>query len=67
MHAEILTVEELGSDSYLYCNPEGHTDNTVVARAEGLSTARPGDHVVLRPDPGSLHLFDTATGARLPD
>jgi multiple sugar transport system ATP-binding protein len=67
MHAEILTVEELGSDSYLYCTPDGHDANTVVARAEGLSTARPGDHVVLRPDPGSLHLFDTATGARLPD
>jgi multiple sugar transport system ATP-binding protein len=67
MHAVIATVEELGSDSFLYCTPDGHPDITVVSRAEGLSTARAGDQVVLRPDTGSLHLFDTATGARLPD
>ena len=67
MHATIITVEELGSDSYLYCTPEGHPDVSVVSRAEGLSAARPGDIVQLRPDPGALHLFDTATGARLPD
>ncbi len=67
MHATIITVEELGSDSYLYCAPEGHPDVSVVSRAEGLSTARPGDAVQLRPDVGALHLFDTATGARLPD
>ncbi|MGB8858004.1 MAG: sn-glycerol-3-phosphate ABC transporter ATP-binding protein UgpC [Ilumatobacteraceae bacterium] len=67
MHATIVTVEELGSDSYLYCTPEGHPDTSVVSRAEGLSAARPGDVVQLKPDPGALHLFDTATGARLPD
>ena len=66
MHARIDTVEELGSDSYLYCTPEGHEGATVVSRAEGLSSARPGDTVQLRPDPGTLHLFDTAGGARLP-
>ena len=67
MHATIDTVEELGSDSYLYCTPHGHDGTPVVSRAEGLSDARPGDTVVLQPDPGSLHLFDTLTGARLPD
>ncbi|MFZ4718013.1 MAG: ABC transporter ATP-binding protein [Ilumatobacteraceae bacterium] len=67
MRATIVTVEELGSDSYLYCTPEGHDGMTVVSRAEGLSRAQHGDTVTLRPDPGSLHLFDTATGARLPD
>jgi len=67
MHATIATIEELGSDSYLYCTPDGHPDVSVVSRTEGLSTARAGDAVVLRPDPGALHLFDTATGARLPD
>jgi multiple sugar transport system ATP-binding protein len=67
LHARIDTVEELGSDSYLYCTPDGHAETTVVSRAEGLSTARAGDHVVLRPDIGAVHLFDTVTGARLPD
>ena len=67
MHATIATVEELGSDSFLYCTPEGHSEATMVSRAEGLSTARAGDTVQLRPDPGALHLFDTATGLRLPD
>ena len=59
MRATILTVEELGSDSFLYCTPEGHPDLTVVSRAEGLSGAKAGDAVVLRPDHGALHLFDT--------
>ncbi|MEZ5258638.1 MAG: TOBE domain-containing protein [Ilumatobacteraceae bacterium] len=67
MKATIDTVEELGSDSYLYCTPHDHPDVSVVSRAEGLSTARPGDTVVLEPATGSLHLFDAATGARLPD
>ena len=67
MHATIAVVEELGSDSYLYCVPEGHQETSIVSRTEGLSTARVGDSVVLRPDPGAVHLFDTATGARLPD
>ena len=67
MRATIITVEELGSDSFLYCIPEGHPDVTVVSRAEGLSGAKAGDGVVLRPDPGALHLFDTSSGLRLPD
>jgi multiple sugar transport system ATP-binding protein len=67
MRATITTVEELGSDSFLYCVPEGHPELTVVSRAEGLSGAKAGELVVLRPDPGALHLFDTASGQRLPD
>ena len=67
MRATITTVEELGSDSFLYCVPDGHADLTVVSRTEGLSGAKAGDPVILRPDPGALHLFDTASGARLPD
>ena len=67
MHATIAVVEELGSDSYLYCVPEGHQETSIVSRTEGMSTTRVGDSVVLRPDPGAVHLFDTATGARLPD
>jgi multiple sugar transport system ATP-binding protein len=56
----------LGSESYLYCTVRGHDDVQVVARTEGLSSAVRGDLVSLVPEPSTTHLFDTATGARLP-
>jgi multiple sugar transport system ATP-binding protein len=59
-------VEELGSDAFLYCNAEG-TDMPVVARAEGLSSSVPGDRIRLLPRPSLVHLFDSATGDRVPD
>jgi len=64
----VVVVEELGSESFLYCtDPAGDLlGSQVVARAEGLSSSSPGDQVTLVPVPGRLHLFDSATGARLP-
>jgi multiple sugar transport system ATP-binding protein len=68
----IAVVEELGSESFLYCtdpaatNGPGGVGPQVVARTEGLSSSSPGDQVSLVPVPGRLHLFDSATGARLP-
>jgi multiple sugar transport system ATP-binding protein len=64
--ATITTVEELGSDSYLYCTPDEHPTMLYVSRIEGLSSAKAGERVGLVPDPAALHLFDTATGERLP-
>ncbi len=65
----VVVVEELGSESFLYCtDPAGDgLESQVVARAEGLSSSSPGDRVTLVPVPGRLHLFDSATGARLPE
>jgi multiple sugar transport system ATP-binding protein len=65
----VAVVEELGSESFLYCtDPAGDgLESQVVARAEGLSSSSPGDRVTLVPVPGRLHLFDSATGARLPE
>ena len=68
LDVEVLVVEELGSESFLYCTDpaaDAVTGAQVVARAEGLSSSVPGDHVSLVPRPDRLHLFDTATGARL--
>jgi multiple sugar transport system ATP-binding protein len=66
----VAVVEELGSESFLYCtDPAANGDavgTPVVARAEGLSSSSPGDQVSLVPVPARLHLFDSATGARLP-
>ncbi len=65
IEATVLTVEELGSDSYLYCTPTAEPAVTVVARAAGLTDAAPGETVHLRPDTTALHVFDTSSGARL--
>ncbi len=66
--ATVAVVEELGSDAYLYCTaPVDGADVHVIVRSEGLSEAQPGMSATITAKPGSLHLFDTATGARLPD
>jgi multiple sugar transport system ATP-binding protein len=67
LDAIVDVVEELGSESYLYCSVRGHEGVQVVVRTEGLSTTLPGDLVSLLPSPAGTHLFDTASGARLPD
>ena len=68
LDVEVAVVEELGSESFLYCTDaaaDAVTGTQVVARAEGLSASAPGDLVSLVPAPDRLHLFDTATGARI--
>ena len=67
LDATVETVEELGSDAFLYCTVPGveGVEGFVVARAEGLSGARAGDTISLIPDHGVVHLFDTVTGLRL--
>jgi multiple sugar transport system ATP-binding protein len=66
----VAVVEELGSESFLYCTDPAADGAVVatplVARAEGLSSNSPGDRVSLVPVPERLHLFDSASGARLP-
>jgi multiple sugar transport system ATP-binding protein len=66
LDATVAVVEELGSDSYLYCDSDAIPGAQFVARLEGLSNSRIGDRVRLVPERDSLHLFDAATGARLP-
>jgi len=63
----VEVVEELGSESFLYCADDTSDSAAaqVVARSEGLSSNSPGDRVSLVPHLDRLHLFDSATGARL--
>ncbi len=64
----VAVVEELGSEAFLYCaEPDADvvTSHPLVARAEGLSSSQPGDRIRLLPRLDHVHLFDTATGARL--
>jgi multiple sugar transport system ATP-binding protein len=64
LDAVVDMIEELGSESYLYCSAEGVQLPHVVVRTDGLSGSRPGDRLSLVPT--VPHLFDTATGRRLP-
>ena len=67
LEVTVNVVEELGSESYLYCTAEGMGDREVVVRTEGLSSSQRGDRVNLIPKPETVHLFDTVTGLRLPE
>jgi multiple sugar transport system ATP-binding protein len=65
VEATIVAIEELGSDSFVYCSPTGHPEVSFVARTDGLNPARTGSTVHLMPELAGLHVFDTASGARL--
>lgn len=66
--ATVEVVEELGSDSYSYVTPQLPDAKTIVVRASSVASApQKGEHIGLRPKTDSLHMFDTATGLRLPD
>ena len=67
LDATVDVVEELGSESYLFCTAQGMDHQEVVVRTEGLSSSQRGDQVSLVPKPEAVHLFDTATGLRLSD
>ena len=67
LDATVDLIEELGSESYLYCTAQGMDHKEVVVRTEGLSSSQRGDKVSLVPKPEAVHLFDTATGLRLAD
>ncbi|KZB88730.1 ABC transporter ATP-binding protein [Amycolatopsis regifaucium] len=62
--AIVEVVEELGSDQYLYCR-DG--DRVLTVRTPGMAPWQRGAPIALTPQPGAVHLFDAATGDRLPD
>src|SRR4029078_12052470 len=65
LQATIVAIEELGSDSFVYCTSNDHEYVSLVSRTDGLNTSQPGTIVHLMPDAASMHVFDTASGARL--
>ena len=63
---EVLLVEELGADSYVH----GFTDlagdrQLLIVRAEERGSVQKGDVIHALPEKSRVHVFDTATGARL--
>ncbi|TDP95108.1 ABC transporter ATP-binding protein [Labedaea rhizosphaerae] len=79
----VEVVEELGSDQYLYCTAqdesveqvahveesaeEREAPHTITVRTPGMAPWQRGEKLGLIPKPGSVHLFDAASGERLPD
>jgi multiple sugar transport system ATP-binding protein len=68
LQATVEVVEELGSDSYSYVTPQLDGGKTIVVRAaDAARVPTKGELIGLRPKTATLHLFDTASGLRLPD
>ena len=58
-------VEELGADAYIYGHVVGIDGAQIVARTDGRKPPQKGEVVHFTPKEGHVHLFDTASGARL--
>ena len=61
--AEVEVVEEIGADSYVFAAAEV---GKLVARVDTRLAPERGARISLRARPGEAHLFDPATGVRLP-
>ncbi len=67
---DVVVVEELGADSYLYGTLAGQAHDTVeeqqiVARLSARRHINPGDVVRLVPDLSRMHVFSNKTGKRI--
>ena len=60
--AKVAVVEPTGSETHVVLRAGGRELTGLFRERHGF---RPGQEVVLAPDPGAVHLFDKATGARL--
>ncbi len=64
---KVTLVEELGADAYVYgtSDVEG-APGSIVVRVPGDVGHQKGSTIMVSTDSAAVHLFDTATGARLP-
>jgi multiple sugar transport system ATP-binding protein len=68
LKVEILVVEELGADGYLYGTAETDGEKfDVVIRVDGRIHPSAGDTVFITPKPAHIHAFDIESGVRLGD
>ena len=61
---EVVVVEPTGAETELLVR-SGASQISVISH--GRASIGPGDHIALRVAPGSVHLFDRKSGARIPD
>ncbi|HEX2304381.1 MAG TPA: ATP-binding cassette domain-containing protein [Gaiella sp.] len=65
--ARVEAVEVLGADAYVFCAAEiGGGETRVTARVDARDAPARGDAVRLTPQGRDAHLFDPASGERLP-
>jgi multiple sugar transport system ATP-binding protein len=63
----VSVVEELGADGYVYCTAEiDGAQKEVIVRASARQALRFGDRLRVAADPARIHVFDTASGERVP-
>jgi multiple sugar transport system ATP-binding protein len=63
---EVLVIEELGADGYLYGEAESAgAKMDVVVRVDGRNHPGVGETVYITPKPEHIHVFDVNTGLRL--
>jgi len=75
LRVAVDVVEELGSDTYLFCTPLERAGGAaasdaappITVRRDAASEHRGGEALTLQPAAHAVHLFDAATGLRLPD
>src|SRR6478609_476926 len=62
----VTVVEDLGADAFVYgtSGVEG-TPNNIIVRVNGRDHVQKGETIYVTTDPKSVHVFDTASGARL--
>ena len=56
-------VEPTGADTQIYARSAAGPLNAIFRERH---TFKPGDQIVLAPDSASIHVFDAASGQRLP-
>ena len=61
--AEVVVVEPTGADTQIYARSAAGPLNAIFRERH---TFKPGDQIVLAPDSASIHVFDAASGLRLP-
>ena len=65
---EVVLVEELGADAYLYGSVKGASSvDEIVARIDPRRPPAKGSTVRLATDPEKVHVFDAESGERLSD
>ncbi|MBL8574455.1 MAG: sn-glycerol-3-phosphate import ATP-binding protein UgpC [Hyphomicrobiaceae bacterium] len=60
-------IEPVGAETYLHGHLDGSPRTTLIVRVAGKSLIPPGTRIDTHAAAGDVHLFDIATGKRLPD
>ena len=66
-NATVQVVEELGTDTYVYLTSDDAAPKNITMRRDPSEHHFVGEKIALRTSRAAMHLFDAATGERLPE